>query len=96
MFKTSWGLEAGSVEESAETTENNETSTPAETEMEKMSKEIVAMSSMIKSLNDELSKMKAPVSKKIEVTKKVDNFSAQEKPTDDFGSVLNKFIKNKK
>jgi len=92
MFKTAWGKEAGSVEEeSAETTE-----TPTETEMEKMSKEIVAMSSMIKNLNDELSKLKAPVSKKIEVTKKVDNFSTQEKPADDFGSVLNKFIKNKK
>ena len=92
MFKTAWGKEAGSVEEeSAETTE-----TPTETEMEKMSKEIVAMSSMIKNLNDELSKMKSPISKKIEVTKKVDNFSTQEKPADDFGSVLNKFIKNKK
>ena len=93
MFKTAQGLEAGSVEESAETNENTET--PTETSNTEMS-EIVEMKSMISKLTDEINKLKAPVTEPIKVTKKVDNFSTQEKPADTFGSVLNKFIKNKK
>lgn len=92
MFKTSYGMEAPA--DTTEQTEENQTEeAPAETEMEKMSKEIVAMSSMIKSLNDELTKMKNPVNKKIEVKPQVDKFTTEEKEEDAFKSVLNKFIK---